>query len=114
MKYKKDILNSEGTILGFYKLQDRLILGSYLTDGTGTIYYSTTKEGLLKYLKSDINLRELYLDGDEFIVSRNLRNDTESYLKQDFENLLQCGKEYYNKLYKGLKNPNIEDLINGS
>ncbi len=115
-KLKKidDILNSEGTILGLYKLDTTFYLASYLVDGTGMVYYSTTKDNLLQYLKGNTTLRKVYLDSDDFIVSKKFRNDTVTFLKQDFANKLQCGDEYYDKLSDGLKNPNIERQINGS
>ena len=114
LKKIADILNSEGTILGLYSFNDELYLASYLTNKTGMVYYSTTKEKLLQYLQNKIILKQLYLECDDFIVSREFRNDTVTFFKQDFVDLLQCGDKYYNELSDSLKNSKIEDLINGS
>lgn len=114
LKKVDDILNSEGTILGLYIFDERLYLASYLADKSGMVYYSTTKDKILKYLNSNTTLKELYLDSDDFIVSRNFRSDTVTYLKQDFADQLQCGDKYYKELSDGLKNVNIKKQINGS
>ena len=106
-----DILNSEGTILGLYNLDKKLYLSSFLTDHTGEIYYSTTKEKLLQYLRSKIMLQELYLESDDIFVSRQLRNYTGLHLKQDFANVIKCSGEYYEELSEALKNPEIERII---
>lgn len=115
-KLKKidDILNSEGTILGLYQFNNQLFLGSFLSDKTGMVYYSTTREILNHYLDSEITLGQVYLDSEDFIVYRKFRNDTVAYLKQDLVDKIQCGDKYYNELPDGLKNPNIQDQINGS
>lgn len=109
-----EILNSEGTILGLYQLNNQLFLGSFLSDKTGIVYYSTTKELLNQYFNSEITLKQVYLDSEDFIVSRKFRNDTMTYLKQDLADKIQCGDKFYYELLDGLKNQNIQDQINGS
>ncbi len=115
-KLKKidDILNSEGSILGLYKKNNQLFLASYLTDKTGMVYYSTSKEALNQYLNNKITLGQVYLESEDFIVSRNFRSDTVTYLKQDLSDKIQCGDKYYNELSDGLKNLNIQDQINSN
>lgn len=114
LKKLTDILNSEGTILGLYQIDNELFLGSFLTDKTGMVYYSTNKEILNHYVNGEITLSQVYLDSEDFIVSRKFRNDTVAYLKQDLADKIQCGDKYYNELSDGMKNPNIQDQINGS
>lgn len=115
-KLKKidDILNSEGTILGLYQMDNQLFLGSFLTDKTGMVYYSTNNKILKQYFNNEITLGQVYLDSKDFIVSRKFRNDTVTYLKQDLADQIQCGDKYYNELSAGMKNPNIQNQINGS
>jgi len=115
-KLKKiaDILNSEGTILGLYQLHKQLFLGSFLSDKTGMVYYLTTRESLNQYLNGEKTLGQVYLDSEDFIVSRKFRDETVAYLKQDLADLIQCGDKYYYELSDGLKTPNIQNQINGS
>jgi hypothetical protein len=114
LKKLTDILNSEGTILGLYQIDNELFLGSFLTDKTGMVYYSTNKKALNRYLNNEITLGQVYLESEDFIVSRNFRNDTVTYLKQDLAEKIQCSDKYYNELSNELKNPNIQDQMKGS
>ncbi len=114
LKLIAEILNSEGTILGLYQLHKQLFLSSFLSDKIGMVYYLTTRESLNQYFNSEKTLGQVYLDSEDFIVSRKFRNETVAYLKQDLADQIQCSNKYYNELSDGLKNPNIRDQINGS
>jgi hypothetical protein len=115
-KLKKidDILNSEGTILGLYQIGNEYILGSFLSDKSGVVYYSTNLETLKKYLTSEINLKQVYLDSEDFIVTKKNRRETISYLKKDLADLIQCGDKLYSEISESLKNDKIENQLYGS
>lgn len=70
LKKIEDILNSEGTILGLYQIGEEYILGSFLSDNSGVVYYSTNLETLKKYLTSKINLKQVYFNSEDFIVTK--------------------------------------------
>ena len=80
-KLKKidDILNSEGTILGLYQFGDEYILGSFLSNKSGMVYYSTNLETLKKYLTSEIILKQVYLYNEDFIVTKKNRYEKVSF-----------------------------------
>lgn len=103
-----DILNSEGTILGLYNIGSQIYLGSYLKDGSGIVYYSTTNDILKQYLRSEIRLQELYYESEDFIVSRKFRKETVLFLKQDLSDLIQCGDKLYSELPDSMKNHSFE------
>src|SRR5215471_12470981 len=86
-----DILNSEGSILGLYKRAEAFFLGSFLADGTGTVYYSTTREKLQQYFHSQVTLQQLYQESDDYFVTKRIRREDSLFLKADFLNRLQCG-----------------------
>jgi len=108
-----DILNSEGMILGLYKNQGGdMFLASRLIDGTGEVFYNTKKDVLIKYLNSEINLREIYLSTDDFFVSKKFREKTNQHMKNEFIELIQMGDKFYNTIAIGMKNENIvKDII---
>ena len=60
LKKVDDLINSEGSILGLYIREDNYYLGSYLTDKSGILYYSTNKIDLTDYINSKIKLIDLY------------------------------------------------------
>jgi hypothetical protein len=61
LKKEIDILNSEGCILGFYYDEKyNPHFGSFLKDGTGTIFYSVSEIQIKDYLKSKLTLKELF------------------------------------------------------
>ena len=103
-----DILNSEGTILGLFKKKSgNLFLSSYLKDGSGEIFYSTDKETLKKYFNSFIKLKEVYLKSNDFIVTRKFRNETTSFIKLDFVNMIQCGDSLFSENPKTMRNDKL-------
>lgn len=108
-----DILNSEGMILGLFKSNSEdVYLCSHLSDGSGNIYYSIKKEFLIKYFNSEITLSEVYLNSDDFIVKKKMRNVTTQYLKQDLVELIQLGNKFYEEISDGMKDENIiKDII---
>ena len=114
-KLKKidDILNSEGTILGLYQISNEYILGSFLSDKSGMVYYSTNLETLKKYLKSEINLKQVYVDSEDFIVTKKHRHEKVYYLKQDLTELIQCGDNLYFELSESMKNHKIVNQLYG-
>ena len=114
LKKEDDLLNSEGTILGLYKLDTKLYLGSYLKDGSGMVYYSTELSLLKKYFNSEIRLNQLYSESEDFIVARKYRDEVVSFLKQDLVNLIKCGDKLYSELSDALKNRDYEKRLYGS
>ncbi len=112
LKKEADILNSEGTILGLYQAQSVYYLGSYLTDGSGMVYYSILSLSILKdYFNSKLTLKELYNDSKDFIVTTKFRKETASFIKEDLASLIKLGDKFYNELSVGLKNKEFEDKI---
>ena len=103
-----DILNSEGTILGLYKKKSGdLFLSSYLKDGSGEIFYATDRETLKKYFDCVIKLKEVYLNSNDFIVTRKFRNETTSFIKLDFVNMIQCGDNLFLENSKSMRNDKL-------
>ena len=109
-----EILNSEGTILGLYNIAAQIYLGSYLKDGSGMVYYATTTDLLRKYFNSEIELRHLYSESEDFIVTRKFRNETDSFLKNDLTDLIQCGDKLYLEIPDSMKNLDFEKTFYGS
>ena len=108
LKKEYDILNSEGTILGLYSCNTRLYLSSHLTDGSGTLYYSTNSDLLKKYLRSEILLKELFIKSDKFSFKPRQGRKVREIAKEDYIDLIQCGESYYAELSEGLKNEEFE------
>jgi hypothetical protein len=107
-KLKKlgEIINSEGSILSLYRdtIDNVLYLKSFLSDGTGIIYYSTKDTLLGKYFDSEITLNDLYLQTDDDKVVFKSRRDESILVKKDaFKDKIQCGKDKYNELPSGMK-----------
>lgn len=103
-----DILNSEGTILGLFKQKSgNLCLSSYLKDGSGEIYYSTDKETLKKYFNSEISLKQVYIESEDFLVSRKFRKETETFIKEDLTDLLQCGDNLFSEISNSMRNDKL-------
>jgi hypothetical protein len=110
-----DILNSEGTILGLFKQKSgNLFLSSYLKDGSGEIYYSTDKETLKKYFNSVIKLKQVYLDSNDFVVTRKFRNETTSFIKQDLADMIQCGDNLFSEISNSMRNDILANEFYGS
>ena len=105
-----DVLNSEGAILSLFKdPNDNFYFGSFLKDGSGTIYYSLNSSQLKDYLQSKITLGELYIQSQSFLVKHKFRKDVKTYLKEDFIDSLQCGADYYKDFPVSMKSKEIEN-----
>jgi hypothetical protein len=108
LKKVDDILNSEGTILGLYKQKNgNLFLSSYLKDGSGDVFYSTDKEILKKYFNAEMTLKQVYLESDDFLVSRKFRSETATFLKDDFNDRIQCGDSLFSELSRDMRNDKL-------
>lgn len=104
-----DILNSEGCILGLMQdPKNMLYLSSYLKDGSGNVYYSTTEEQLKSFIESKVTIREIYVESKDFLVKHKFRKQIKTYFKEDFLELLQCGTEYYNEIPESMKSKEFE------
>lgn len=105
-----DIINSEGCILGLkIDLKSNLYLSSYLKDGSGNVYYSTTEEQLKSFIESKVTIREIYLDSKDFLVKHKYRTEVKTYLKEDFTDNLQCGEDYYFEIPESMKSKKFEN-----
>jgi hypothetical protein len=116
-KLKKigDILNGEGMFLGLFQNEsDIFYLGSHLIDGSGDLYYSTNLETLKKYLKSEIKLRHVYMESEDFIVTRKFRNEQTSFIKDDMVELITLVNQFYSEFSSSMKNSQIEKEYNVS
>lgn len=111
LKKIEDILNSEGSILGVYQIGDKLYLGSYLTNKSGIVYYSIEKAVLKMYLNSVINLKNVYLASEDFIVTTKFRKETTSYIKEDLVDFIQFSELLYSEIPDSLKNKMIVEII---
>ena len=109
VKKQADILNGEGTILGLFNTGPNLSLGSYLKDGSGTVYYSTTRELLKKFLTSEISLKQLYLASHDVLVTKDSNGDMTSHPKQDLEDLIFCGDKLYSENAQSMRDANFEE-----
>ncbi len=114
LKKVDDILNSEGTILGLYKIQSEFFLGSFLKDHSGMVYYSTNLETLKRYLNSEITLRQAYLESEDLIVARQFRNETVSFVKQDLIELIQYGDKLFSQISSSMRNDELPLELYGS
>jgi len=103
-----DIINSEGMILGLFNNKSgEPFLCSYLKDGSGEIYYSSKKEILKKYFNSEINLHQVYLESDDFIITRKFRKEITTFLKQDLVEMIKFGDKYYLEISESMRNDSI-------
>lgn len=108
LKKVDDILNSEGTILGLYQHKSgNLFLSSYLKDRSGEIYYSTDKETLKKYFNSEMKLKQVYLESSDFLVTRKLGKETETFIKEDLTDLILCGDSLFSEISKDMRNDKL-------
>lgn len=99
-----DILNSEGCILGLKSdSKGNLYLSSFLIDGSGIVYYSTTSKELKAFLKSKLTIKDIYLKSPDFLVKRKFKNDVKTYFKEDFQKDLQCGSDLYKDIPESMK-----------
>lgn len=107
LKKIDDILNSEGTVLGLFQIDEQFFLGSFLKDHSGMVYYSVSRDLLKSYFDSKLKLRQVYLASEDIIVTRKCRNEIESFLKNDFAEMLQCGDQYYHEIGESMRNDNL-------
>ncbi len=107
-----DVISSEGMILGLFKNKsDELFLCSHLKDGSGQIYYSSKKEVLKKYFNSEINLHQVYLESDDFIITRKLRKEMTSFLKLDMVEMITFGNKFYLEISESMRNDSISKKL---
>ncbi|MEN9547703.1 MAG: hypothetical protein RIR12_294 [Bacteroidota bacterium] len=108
-KIKKidEIINAEGTILGLYNNGNEFILGSYLNNNLGTVYYSVDFAMLKKYVTSQVTLRQLYLDSKDTIVIVKNRTNTDSFIKEDLADSLELGDNLFSEISSGIRNDNF-------
>jgi len=108
LKKIDDLINSEGSILALYIREDIYYLGSYLTDKSGTLYYSTNKIDLTDYINSKIKLIDLYNKSEDFIVQRKFRAEELSFLKEDMAQLIKFNDKFYKDIPDSMRNDKIE------
>jgi len=105
-----DILNSEGCILGLYKTKERnYYLSSFLSDGTGNVFYSVNLKQLKGYLNSKFTLADLYIKSTSILVKKKNRELEQTFFKNDFIDKIQTGNKRYNTLPSSMKSELIED-----
>ena len=99
-----DLLSSEGSILSLFLHNENYYLASYVSDGSGTIYYSVKLEHLKQYIKSEIMLKELYLMSEDVLIVNKFRGVETIHTKEDFVDRVQCGESYFNKFGDDMAN----------
>ena len=109
LKKELDILNSEGCILGlYYDKKNNPHFGSILKEGSGTIFYSVSEIQIMDYLKSKLTLVELFANSKSFLIKHKFRNEIKTYLKEDFLDMIQCGKDLYKDIPNSMKSKEVE------
>lgn len=104
-----DILNSEGCILGLKTdPQGNLYLSSFLKDVSGTVFYSTSEKELKAFIESKLTIKDLYIKSTDFLVKHKFRNEIKTFLKEDFQNSLQCGMDLYKNIPESMKSEDFE------
>jgi hypothetical protein len=103
-----DLINSEGSILALYIIEDNYYLASYLTDKSGTLYYSTNKIDLTDYINSKIRLIDLYNKSEDFIVQRKFRSEIHSFLKEDMAQLIKFSDNFYKDIPDSMRNDKLK------
>lgn len=94
-----DILNSEGTILGLHIYNDKLYFSSYLTDKSGTVYYSVDESILTQYFNNQLRLQEVFLASENTTVPQNF-----NYLaKEQLAALIACGERLFLENPEGMR-----------
>lgn len=111
LKIIGDVLSSEGSILSLFLHNQNYYLTSYLSDGSGTIYYSVQLEHLKQYLRSAITLKELYLMSEDVLIVNKFRNVETIHTKEDFVDRVQCGDSYFNKFGDDMANIYLSNQI---
>jgi hypothetical protein len=108
LKKIEDLINAEGSILALYIIEDNYYLASYLTDNSGTLYYSTNKIDLTDYINSKIRLIDLYNKSEDFIVQRKFRSEVHSFIKKDMAELIKFSDNFYNEIPDSMRNDKLE------
>jgi hypothetical protein len=108
LKKIDDLINSEGSILALYKKEENYYLGSYLSDHSGILYYSTNKIDLTDYINSKIKLIDLYNKSEDFIVQLKYRKEQLSFLKNDMSQFITFGENYYKDIPASMRNDKLE------
>lgn len=104
-----DILNSEGFILRLKTdPKGNLYLSSFLKDGSGNVFYSTNLKELKAFIKSELTIKEMYLRSPDFLIKHKFRNDVKTFLKEDFQNDLECGSDLYKDIPESMKSIEFE------
>jgi len=111
LKKIDDILNSEGTILGLHQHRDQLYLSSYLKDESGTVYYSVDALILVRYFKSELKLREVFLASEDVVVPRKSSQATNYLVKAGLTELISCGDRLFSENSEGIKSHRIANLF---
>jgi hypothetical protein len=104
-----DILNYEGCILGLKTDPiGNLYLSSFLKDGSENVFYSTNAKELKAFIESNMTIKDIYLKSPDFLVKFKFRNDVKTFLKEDFQNDLQCGSDLYKDIPESMKSEQFE------
>ena len=107
LKKLDDILNSEGTILGLYKYNDKHYLGSYLKNKSGTVYYSVNEPMLTRYFNNELRLQEVFLACEDIVVPPNFRKGPVDLVKEQLAKLLTCGERLFIENSAGMRNDTL-------
>lgn len=109
LKRTIDILNSEGCILGLNTDNNgNLYLSSYLKDGSGYVFYSTTESQLKQFLQSKTTIEQIYSASADFSIKYKSRSEVVTSLKEDYQSKLMLGLKYYHDLPNSMKSTEFE------
>jgi hypothetical protein len=59
-------------------------------------------------LKSKLTLIELFANSQSFLIKHKFRKEIKTYLKEDFLDMLQCGKDLYKDIPNSMKSIEVE------
>lgn len=105
---KFDILNGEGTILGLYESDEKLILSSFLKNNKGNVFYPASLKLLKGFINSEFPLKELLDKSLEFEVNEGQGN---SLSKNEILEQLFGGEKKYSDFPDSLKDRKFEEYI---
>ncbi|NCP83889.1 MAG: hypothetical protein GW823_03100 [Bacteroidetes bacterium] len=83
-------------------------MSSFLKDGSGNVFYSTNVKELNAFIESRLTIKDMYLKSPDFMVKHKFRKDVKAFLKEDFQNDLQCGSDVYRDIPDSMKSKKIE------